>query len=975
MLSSLSPGGQCRSPQSLGQAQSAQIRLRGRTRAVSSDERPDRMSRADMSSGTSPARGPARPLTRGPPIHDESSPILSDVASSTSPMPPSPPPISPTASSSPSIPLNSAFAAASPHPAASHPTCNSVAATLAYRFPGAAARQHSYSHMHPQPLEHGRDQSNHQPYPLPLAHSHTHTHTHTHDLSQQSTSQPLSLSQHQQQQQQQPSQQLQEKAYMSLFSKGQQSNVSNVCLPPHLQSQYNAHLPPPTQPQCAPTKATLSPTSLPPASTSLPQQSIQSQLPQQHPQHGSSRVQQHQRQHQQPQHQQQPFAISQKNNLQGFAQPTVNSGTTRENPAIRKWMTPAVIKAGYSVQAVVSEGSFGTVLRACRDLDGEVIALKAVAKARLSEKECATVRKQAFALRALRHRYIVQFCDDFEDADYFYHIFEYLHGGDLYDRLECRGKPFSEAQVLFLARQIFYAVSYLHSKRAAHRDIKLENFVFETSPTDERQVMKLIDFDLLVVRSRQTPRTETCADMCGTILYVSPEIASGREHVPEESDMWACGVMLFVLLSYQMPFQGATGRQILRAVRTTEPHFAPAVWSNVSAATKALVKDLLNKNAADRPTAEQALERVKHIQSQARQSGSSSRLRALTRGLRSVSLNLWDPSGNLVRRGSRHTTHSETRSAGGSGRILGKADSGSLQYTDGAEWGGGSQLSPVSGPPALSRQAELRGSGRMADSHNLARRRKAERNSYAYTNGGGGGGRRMRGSLSVDEDEPSSMSGLGSTSMSFSAASSVRSSTLVQSDRNSETEAASTASLLHCVEPGAFARNSAMECGTVGNIPTSTASAGGSVLCDKSIDGAFDSVQCLTSPALGGMMSSRSASVAPRAGSYALTRGITDKNTSIYNRFGVIASPVDGSTATAGGGGGSALADDSGDVRSHVTSVNGGTDLSARRKGTGGSHGDSAVLRASRRLKKSGHGIGARLRQWMYKGAAEQQTR
>lgn len=317
---------------------------------------------------------------------------------------------------------------------------------------------------------------------------------------------------------------------------------------------------------------------------------------------------------------------------------------------LQEWMTPALQNAGLVVTQLINEGSFGTVLKGKRLTDGLWVAVKVVSKSGLSEREHATLRKQGITLRALRHRYIVDFYDDFEDDDFFYHVFEFLQGGDLYDRLEARGKPFSESQVLFLARQLFYAVSYLHSKRAAHRDIKLENFVFETAPSDRRQVMKLIDFDLLVVRSAAAPQTELCNDICGTIYYVSPEIAAAREHVPEQSDMWACGVMLYVLITYHMPFQGSTGRDILKAVRTTEPHFNPAVWAFVSVETRQLVKDLLNKSGAARPTAYEALERVKAIQAAAKESQRRSKLRALTRGIRSVSLNVWDPSGRVIRR-------------------------------------------------------------------------------------------------------------------------------------------------------------------------------------------------------------------------------------------------------------------------------------------------------------------------------------
>lgn len=687
-------------------------------------------------------------------------------------------------------------------------------------------------------------------------------------------------------------------------------------------------------------------------------------------------------------------------------------------------MTDAVVSAGYVVKSVVSEGSFGTVLKAQRLSDQVFVALKAVPKARLSDKDCATIRKQALALRALKHRYIVQFHDDFEDRIYFYHVFEFLHGGDLYERLETRGKPFSEAQVLFLARQIFYAVSYMHSKRAAHRDIKLENFVFETSPSDERQVMKLIDFDLLIVRSRQSPRTETCTEMCGTILYVSPEIASGREHVPEESDMWACGVMLFVLLSYQMPFQGASGRHILWAVRTTEPHFAPAIWANVSAGTKALVMDLLNKNAAERPTAEQALERVKMIQSQARQSGgeSSSRLKALTRGLRSVSLNLWDQSGNLARRGTgRHsdmrpsaggTVGTNGQSTNGVGAGNGRVSSGSGVLATGGEWDteGGSSPGPRSAP--------WRGSGRdsMVNATNATNSGASNVNEHGNKRGGkghGGGGsmlsRRRRGARGsgksrrarsqarmvdmLDDDLGSSPS----TSMMSMSGSLRSSSTQMQSDSvgRSEAEVASATSMLHHhhhhnhnhhehdhqrqaggyshmkhhhstgtttaaatvqqLDVKSFGRNSAlaMDCGGGG---------GGGGLVEVDEEG-----ECLTSPALGGfVVGHRAHSVVDGSASYSAisaTRGVSNCSKFGRRETGSRAHARNGLRASLGGGGVG-----NGDGGGNGDGKKGDAGGAGHGHGGGRWFGDVGMLRGSRRLKRSGYGFGARLRQMMHKG-------
>lgn len=137
--------------------------------------------------------------------------------------------------------------------------------------------------------------------------------------------------------------------------------------------------------------------------------------------------------------------------------------------------------------------------------------------------------------------------DAFEHPKYIFHVFEFLHGGDLFDRLEACGRPFMDHQALELPVQILRAVGYLHPRRAAHRDIKLENFVFETVPTARAPVLKLVDFDLLLLRGRDATPGATWSDMYGTVLYVPPKLVAAREFVPEEVDMWAVGVVLLVL--------------------------------------------------------------------------------------------------------------------------------------------------------------------------------------------------------------------------------------------------------------------------------------------------------------------------------------------------------------------------------------------------------------------------------------------
>lgn len=315
--------------------------------------------------------------------------------------------------------------------------------------------------------------------------------------------------------------------------------------------------------------------------------------------------------------------------------PPLAAPAARRARSVDSLAVSALEAAGYLVVGELSDGTFGAVYRATRLRDGLEVAAKAVKRSRLGPDEEASVRSQAASLAGLRHRHVVALVDAFEDAHYLFHVFEFLHGGDLFDRLEARGRPFAEPQALALIAQALRAVGYLHARRAAHRDIKLENFVFETRPAARSPVLKLIDFDLLLVRPRGAPAGATCTDMCGTVLYVPPELAAGNEYVPEEADMWAVGVVLYVLLSFEMPFQGRLPRDILRDVREANPSFSAPAWRRVSTRTRRLVESLLSKSGAARPSAEEALARIELIAT-----GPVPAPRGVSQSLRSVSARL-----------------------------------------------------------------------------------------------------------------------------------------------------------------------------------------------------------------------------------------------------------------------------------------------------------------------------------------------
>ena len=156
-------------------------------------------------------------------------------------------------------------------------------------------------------------------------------------------------------------------------------------------------------------------------------------------------------------------------------------------------------------------------------------------------------------MKELDHPSICRVIDIFEDHKKFYFVQEYLSGGGLFDSL-ITNVGFTENASATIIRQILSAVSYLHSKKIAHRDIKPENILFESN---DALNVKLLDFG----NSRQMGENDAMHGVYGTAFYVAPEVNKGD--YDEKCDVWSIGVILYMLLSGNPPFNGNSDIQIL----------------------------------------------------------------------------------------------------------------------------------------------------------------------------------------------------------------------------------------------------------------------------------------------------------------------------------------------------------------------------------------------------------------------------
>jgi calcium-dependent protein kinase len=176
-------------------------------------------------------------------------------------------------------------------------------------------------------------------------------------------------------------------------------------------------------------------------------------------------------------------------------------------------------------------------------------------------------------------------------------------GGDLFDRLEAQPDyHYSEVQCAKLVKQMLSAVRYLHSRKIIHRDLKLENFLFDSEDSDD---LKMIDFGLSKhFKSAGAVHHEAV----GTPYAVAPEIIRGS--YDEKVDVWSMGVITYLLLSGDSPFGGVDGEplmcvrdNILKCQLVFEPR---EIWDEVSEEGKNFVRRLLTSDPTKRPTARDA---------------------------------------------------------------------------------------------------------------------------------------------------------------------------------------------------------------------------------------------------------------------------------------------------------------------------------------------------------------------------------
>ena len=265
----------------------------------------------------------------------------------------------------------------------------------------------------------------------------------------------------------------------------------------------------------------------------------------------------------------------------------------------------------YEVQKKIGEGAYGKIYKVKNKQSGDIRAMKQITKTKITDM--GKFQTEIKILSMLDHPNIVRLFEVIEDDKYYNLLEELCTGGELLTRAQ--NNQLKEKDIARIFNQIMSGVAYIHGMGIAHRDLKLENILFSSEKPSSP--IKIIDFGFSVFLGKNNENSKEketenekktvykrLKSKVGTLYYISPEIIKGN--YDEKCDIWACGVILYILLAGYPPFNGNTDKEVYNQITNIKLDFEKERWKNISKYAKELIKNMLTP-AKNRFTAKQVL--------------------------------------------------------------------------------------------------------------------------------------------------------------------------------------------------------------------------------------------------------------------------------------------------------------------------------------------------------------------------------
>ncbi|XP_034145368.1 serine/threonine-protein kinase H1 [Esox lucius] len=263
------------------------------------------------------------------------------------------------------------------------------------------------------------------------------------------------------------------------------------------------------------------------------------------------------------------------------------------------------VTARYDIKALIGRGSYSRVVRVEHRATRQPFAIKMMeVEAKEGREVCES---ELGVLRRVSHPNVVQLVEVFQSTRRIYMVLELATGGELFDRVIAKGQ-FTERDAARALQMALAGVVYLHSLGITHRDLKPENLLYYHPGADSR--LLVTDFGLASFGNKYPGWDESggwsMMTTCGTAEYMAPEVVL-RIPYTCQVDMWALGVISYILLSGSMPFEDDSRPRLYRAILRGRYSFHGVPWPSVSNHAKDFIECLLVVDPSSRLTATQAL--------------------------------------------------------------------------------------------------------------------------------------------------------------------------------------------------------------------------------------------------------------------------------------------------------------------------------------------------------------------------------
>lgn len=255
---------------------------------------------------------------------------------------------------------------------------------------------------------------------------------------------------------------------------------------------------------------------------------------------------------------------------------------------------------GYELKEELGKGAFSVVRRCVQKTTGLEFAAKIINTKKLSARDFQKLEREARICRKLQHPNIVRLHDSIQEESFHYLVFDLVTGGELFEDIVAR-EFYSEADASHCIQQILESVNHCHHNNIVHRDLKPENLLLASKA--KGAAVKLADFGLAIeVQGDQ----QAWFGFAGTPGYLSPEVLK-KEPYGKPVDIWACGVILYILLVGYPPFWDEDQHRLYAQIKAGAYDYPSPEWDTVTPEAKNLINSMLTVNPAKRITAAEAL--------------------------------------------------------------------------------------------------------------------------------------------------------------------------------------------------------------------------------------------------------------------------------------------------------------------------------------------------------------------------------